>query len=150
MPAWPIAVSNKVVARNDTGQFITACEIGGRDTMRDIATQGAELSRQLAPVGKKPDPRTPKLRDAISLSYTSTTAQWRCVARHAIIIEKTGSTQHFQSGDVQFFWEKRGRMWTPGDNLISHPPTRPQPYLRPAYIMMMARALDIARSHYPQ
>lgn len=144
-----VAVSPNVIARNSFGQFIAQCEIAGVQTMQDVADAGAELSRQLAPVGKKPDPRTPKLRDAIFPHAVGTRANWKCVARHAVIVEKTGSVQHFQTGRVTFEWEKMGRMWRPGDNLIDHPPTTPQPYLRPAYEVMMQKWSYYAHLHYP-
>lgn len=145
-----VAVSNKVIARNSFGQFIAECELAGAQTMQEVAEHGAELSRQFAPVGKKPDPRTPKLRDAITSAYTATTAHWKAIARHAVIVESTGSVQHFQTGDASFFWERESRMWTPGKNMIDHPPTTPQPYLRPAYEIMMNAWMSMAQRHYPQ
>lgn len=145
-----IAVSNKVIARDEFGRFIAECEAAGIATMRDIANKGAELSREFAPVGKRDDPRTRHLKESITAHYSGTTAYWKADARHAVIVEKTGSVWHTQTGDVSFFWEKAGRMWKPGINLIRHPPTAPKPYLRPAYEIMMATWMDYAKRYYPQ
>jgi hypothetical protein len=144
-----IAVSNKVIARDEFGRFISECKIAGENTMRDIAEKGADLSRQLAPKGHKPDPRTRRLVEAITSSYTATTAHWEADARHAIAQEQ-GAGPHEISGNVSFFWEKMGRMWRPGKNMIQHPGNRAQPYLRPAYQIMMATWMDYARRYYPQ
>jgi hypothetical protein len=144
-----IAVSAKVIARDEFGRFIEACRIGGTETMRDISEKGAQLSRELAPIGKKPDPRGPRIVDSITSYYTSTTAHWQAATPWAID-QELGAGAHEIPGNVSFFWEREGRMWHPGDNTIHHPGNRPQPYLRPSYQAMMAQCLAIARTHYPQ
>jgi hypothetical protein len=144
-----IAVSNKVIARDEFGRFIAACKVAGSETMRDIANKGADLSRQFAPKGHKPDPRTPRIVDSITSYSTATTAHWEADARHAIAQEQ-GAPPHEIPGDVSFFWEKMGRMWNPGKNTIHHPGNPAHPYLRPAYQIMMATWMDYAKRYYPQ
>lgn len=144
-----MAVSNRVVARDSFGQFIAACNIAGEQMMRDMADDGAELSRRLAPKGAKDDPRTPHLADAITAHYTATTAQWQATARHALA-QELGSVRHPQTGWVSFFWEKEGRDWEPGPNIIDHPGNPPHPYLRPAYEAIMGRWMEYARRYYPR
>lgn len=144
-----VAVSNTVIARSDIGRFISLCEEAGARMMADIANDGANLSRELAPKGVKDDPRTPHLADSIVAESTSTAARWKATARHALA-QELGSIRHPQSGWVHFFWEKEGREWEPGPNIIDHPGNPPHPYLRPAYEAMMARWMVYARRHYPR
>lgn len=143
-----IAVSNHVIARNAFGQFIRQVEVAGPETMADIARDGAQLSRDLAPVGHKNDPRTPHLRDSIRGVARGTTAHWEATARHALP-QETGGAAHLQTGEVSFFWEREGRDWTPGPNQINHPGNPAHPYLRPAYEAMMGRWMNYARRYYP-
>jgi hypothetical protein len=144
-----IAVSNKVTARNGLGQFIRDCEQAAEYTVRDAIEEGAKLSRALAPSGTKPDPRTVPLKDSITSAMTSRTqGHWSSSARHALAIEK-GASPHGIPGNVSFFWENQGRWWTPGSNVIQHPGNAAQPYLRPAYEVIMHRIMGIARRHYP-
>jgi len=143
-----IAVSNKVIARNGFGRFIAECKLAGAETMKDIAEKGADLSRQFAPKGHKPDPRTPRIVDSIRSSSTATTAHWEADARHALYQEK-GAGPHEITGAVSFFWEKMGRMWRPGSNMIQHPGNPAHPYLRPAYLIMMSTWMDYAKRYYP-
>lgn len=144
-----IAVSNKVIARDEFGRFIAECRMAGELTMRDLAEKGAELSRVMAPKGHKPDPRTPRIVDSIRSSYTATTAHWEADARHALYQEK-GAPPHAIPGDVSFFWEKMGRMWRPGHNIIAHPGNPAHPYLRPAYEIIMATWMSYAKRYFPQ
>lgn len=144
-----VAVSNRVVARDSFGLFIRACEVAGENMMRDMANDGAQLSRDFAPKGFRDDPRTPHLVDTISASYTATSAHWQATARHALAVE-FGSSRHYQTGWARFFWEKEGREWEPGRNLIDHPAVGAHPYLRPSYDIIMARWMNYARRYYPR
>lgn len=158
-----IAASNRVIARNGIGQFTAECAAAARDTIDDAVTQGAQISRHIAPKGNKPDPRTSKLGDSIEPRVLSrTSGQWVATARHALP-QELGASAHTISGnpDLAFFWEKEGRMFLPASTLfggqfgfpavttVSHPGNAPQPYLRPAYEAIMARLIQIARSNYP-
>lgn len=144
-----VAVSNRVIARNTFGQFIAECELARENMLRDMAEEGAALSRSLAPQGTKNDPRTVHLRDAITAKSTATAAHWEANARHALAQEK-GGAPHTQTGWAQFFWEKEGREWQPGPNRISHPGNPAHPYLRPAYEIIMGRWMQYARRYYPR
>jgi hypothetical protein len=143
------AVSNRVVARNGIGRFRQQCSDAAENTIRDAVEEGAELSRSLAPVGHKKDPRTVKLKDSIESEVLSrTSGQWKSTARHALAIEKSAKP-HPITGWVNFFWEREGRNWDGGPNMIQHPGNAAQPYLRPAYEIIMRRIMEIARRNYP-
>lgn len=138
-----------VVARNGIGQFVRDVEGAATSTVKDAIEEGADLSRTLAPVGKKPDGRTVKLKDSITTEMLSRTqGRWTSRARHTLAIEK-GAAPHEITGDVSFFWEKHWRMWEPGENMIQHPGNAAQPFLKPAYDAVSRRLMSIARRHYP-
>jgi hypothetical protein len=148
-------VSNRVVVRDGIGRFIAECEAAASRTVDDILDEGVELSRQMAPVGSKPDPRTVSLREGFFVQKLGRTAGvWGNFARHALAIEK-GARPHTIEGRpfMRFYWEEARRMWIPGlfgeQDIINHPGNDAQPYLRPAYRTVMNRAMDIARRHYP-
>lgn len=144
-----VAVSNRVVVRNSIGRFRQACSDAAEETIREAVEEGAALSRSLAPVGHKNDPRTVHLKDSVESEVLSrTSGQWKSTARHALAIEK-GAVPHPITGWVSFFWENEGRDWTPGPNEIQHPGNSAQPYLRPAYETIMRRIMSIAREKYP-
>lgn len=144
-----VASSTHVVLRNSMGQFIRDCEEAAGRTIEDAVKEGAQLSRDLAPVGTKVDKRTIPLRDSIEPVVVSRThGFWQATARHALAIEK-GAVPHPISGKVKFFWEEEGRWWTPGDNVINHPGNAAQPYLAPAYKVIMKRVPSIMRRYYP-
>jgi hypothetical protein len=143
------AVSNRVVSRNGLGQFIRECEQAAERTARDLVERGAELSRNFAPVGHKVDPRTIPLAQSIeSRMISSTSGEWFATARHALPVE-FGAGPHEITGQVHFWWENEGRWWEPGDNMINHPGNPAQPYLRPAYEIVMGMAIDVADENYP-
>lgn len=142
------AVSNKVIARDNFGRFISEIEAGGEKMMEAMMEDGMKLSRALAPKGVKDDPRTPKLVDSIDGTYTATTAQWWADARHALA-QEFGAVPHEITGWVNFFWEREGRDWEPGPNRIQHPGNAAQPYLRPAYESVMRRWASFARRYLP-
>lgn len=144
-----IAVSNRVVARNDIGRFIRDCEVAGTRTVESAIEKGAQLSRDLAPVGLKNDTRTSHLKDSINTKMLSgNSGVWIASARHALAVEK-GARPHEIPGNVSFFWENEDRFWNPGDNMIQHPGNDAQPYLRPAYVIVMREIMGIARGKYP-
>lgn len=144
-----MAVSNHVIVRNNFGQFIRECEAAGTKTVQDAVKKGAKLSRALAPIGVKPDPRTPSLRASIEpVMFDERHGAWYADARHALPIEY-GAAPHLITGNVTFFWEEEGRDWTPGDNWIQHPGNDAQPYLRPAYEIVMRTIMEEARRNYP-
>lgn len=149
-----IAVSNRVIARDSFGRFIAECQAAGPKTVRDMARDGAKLSKALAPVGHKPDPRSIPIRESIDWRSAGTTGYWFATARHALF-QELGAGPHTIMGSpfLRFFWEAAGRMWIPGlmgpQDIINHPGNPPQPYLRPAYEAIMAKAMAYARKYYP-
>lgn len=144
-----IGVSNRVVARNGIGRFISECEAAATTSVEDAIERGAALSIEMAPKGAGDDPRTIALADSIYAEMTgATSGHWIATARHALPVE-FGSVAHDQTGDVSFFWEAEGRMWEPGPNIIKHPAVGAQPYLRPAYKAIMGEMMQILKKHYP-
>lgn len=142
-----VAVSNKVIARDNFGRFINKLEAAKVATMDDLANAGANLSRQFAPKGIKRDPRTPHIADSIIAESTPTTASWKVLARHGLP-QETGSKEHEITGQVAFFWEREGRWFRPGPNMIHHPGNPAKPYLRPAYEIIMKTWMDFAKRRY--
>jgi hypothetical protein len=121
----------------------------GEATLAELAEKGAAKSRELAPVGKKADKRTPKLKDSITAHSDHEKAEWTATARHALITEEGGGPSQIP-GEVSFYWEIEGRWWKPGHNVINHPATFAQPYLAPALFDIMDKWTEVARRYYPQ
>lgn len=125
-----------------------ALEMAGARMVADMAEDGAKIARELAPVGVKADPRTKRIVDSIVSYATRTSAHWGVVGtRHGMIIEKGGGPALIP-GNVSFWWEKEGRRWLPGDNVIHHPPTAAKPYLQPSFDTVMSNWLQYARRYY--
>lgn len=150
-----VGVSNRVVVRNELGRFISDCEQAGENTAKKLVERGAKMSRELAPVGPKHDPRTIPLAQSIRARMISrTSGVWESYARHALH-QEFGTRAHTMYGSpyFQFYWEAMGRMWIPGlfadQDIINHPGHGPQPFLRPAYEAVMAQAMAVARAEYP-
>lgn len=134
--------------RNRWGQFAAHYEHAGEQTVKDAIDEGARLSRSLAPVGTKPDPRTIPLRESIEPVMTSRTrGSWIAHARHAKPIE-FGARPHPITANVRFWWESAGRMWIPGIGWINHPGNSAQPFMRPAYQIIKRRMSEIAHRNY--
>lgn len=155
-----IAASNRVVARNGLGRFIRECELAGERTVDKLIEDGAKMSSEMAPRGSKPDPRTVPLHASLrTKKYSRTSGAWYSIARHALPIEKSAGP-HFISAYVSFFWDKMGRDWMSppmykavtgydGADPIHHPGNAAQPFLRPAYEIVMREAMRVARAEYP-
>lgn len=158
--AGGFAVSNRVVARNNIGQFIRECEVAAERTIEKAVREGAALSRTFAPVGHKPDLRTIPLKDSIyTKMFGRTSGEWGAAARHALAQEK-GAGPHIIAGDpdLSFFWEAKGRRFVPASEfyhtpglvtIVNHPGNPAHPYLRPAYEIISQRIMAIARGEYP-
>lgn len=155
-----IAVSNRVIARNGIGRFIAECEIAGTRTVQKLIKRGERLSKDFAPRGHKHDPRTIPLVDSIESRMTGrTSGEWYATARHALPQEK-GAAPHVIAGSphLRFFWDEQGRMFVPAEEfygvpgavtMVNHPGNPPQPYLRPAYEIVMREAMRVADREYP-
>lgn len=155
-----IGVSNRVIARNSIGRFIEACSEAAFETVQDSIKEGAKLSREMAPVGHKHDSRTIPLRDSIEWTMTGrTSGHWQATARHALPQELSAAPHEIVgSPGLRFFWEARGRMFEPAEiyynepglvTVVSHPGNPAQPYLRPAYEIVMGHVMQIAAEKYP-
>lgn len=154
------AVGPRVITRNAIGQFAAECERAAGETAHDIAKEGMELARTLAPAGHKPDRRTLPIRDSFYLQRYSAT-QWAFAnsARHALPQER-GARPHIIIGSpaFQFFWEAQRRDWVPASiyygvpglvDVINHPGNAAQPFMGPAWDVVKQRAVAIMRRHYP-
>lgn len=140
-------IITKITTHDEFGRFTSFSTAAGKAMLEEMAEEGAKLSRELAPRSGKNDPRSKSVADSMESHVSGDTASWTSTARHAMAVE-LGSVRHFQSGWVNFFWEKAGRDWEPGPNLIDHPPTAPKPYLRPAWEIIMSRWPEFARRHF--
>jgi hypothetical protein len=149
-----LLVSNRVIMRDSFGRFIAECKQAGPKTVKDMVQDGAKLSRQMAPVGRDHDTRSIPIKQSINYRVAGTTGYWFATARHALF-QELGAGPHLILGSpfLQFFWEAEGRMWVPGamgpQDVVNHPGNPPQPFLRPAYEVIMARWARYADRHYP-
>jgi hypothetical protein len=144
-----VAVSNRVLARNNLGQFIAACQRAATETVEEAIKEGEDLAKDFAPEGHKKDPRTVTLREGMYHKMLSATSgEFGCRARHALP-QEFGAVPHDITGNVTFWWDAEGRPWLPGHNVIKHPGNPASPYLRPAYSAIMARVMRIAAAKYP-
>lgn len=155
-----LAISPRLILRNDLGRFIREVEVAGETLASKLVERGASLSRAMAPVGHKHDRRTIPLRDSIGHEmYSRTAGSWFATARHAMAQEK-GGRPHIITGDphLSFYWEAARRRWIPADefyhqpglvDVVNHPGNPAQPYLRPAYEIVLREAMTVAREVYP-
>lgn len=155
-----LAISGIVQGRNKFGEYITECEAAATRTVEKAVERGAELSRQFAPVGHKPDLRTIPLKDSITtVMFNAREGAWGSAARHALPQEK-GAAEHDITGFLGFYWEERGKSfvwddpkydnWTEEEGAtISHPGNDAQPFLYPAYRIITQKLPGIAAREYP-
>lgn len=155
-----IAVSNRVISRNGIGQFRAACEKAATATVKKAVQRGARLSRTFAPEGSKVDPRTQPLKNSIAWRMTGrTSGEWYADARHALPQELSAGPHIIEGNpDLAFYWEAAGRMFVPASSfykqpglvtVVNHPGNPAQPYLRPAYEIVMKQVMSIADAEYP-
>jgi hypothetical protein len=150
-----IAVSNRVVARNHFGMFIRDCEQAAAATVSDLIDEGMDISKDLAPRGSKADHRSTPIKESFFKEMRGRTAGvWGNFSRHALH-QEYGTRAHLIMGNptMRFWWDNAGRMWIPGlygePDIIHHPGHSAQPFMRPAYKIVMRRAMAVARRHYP-
>ena len=150
-----VATSNRVAVRNGIGRFREKCEQAGHDTVEEMVKRGAQMSRHLAPSGTDHDPRSIPLKQSIfPRMISSTQGVWEAFARHAMFVEEN-TRPHPMTGNpfFQFYWENASRMWVPGlfgePDVVNHPGTTAQPFLRPAYEAVMAQAMTVAKQKFP-
>lgn len=149
-----IAISSQVHKRNGIGQFISECSAAASASVDEMLDEGVNISREEAPKGVKHDPRGSLEEGFFTHKLSRTSGVWGNDARHALPIE-LGAAPHVIEGSpyLHFYWEAAGRMWIPGlmgdTDIVNHPGNAAQPYLRPAYERVMARAMSIMRRYYP-
>ena len=149
-----LSISNRVHYRDNFGRFIAQCKAAGPKTVEDMVKDGAKLSRQMAPVGSDDDPRSIPIKQSINYRVAGTSGYWYATARHALA-QELGAGPHTIMGSphLQFYWDNEGRMWQPGAmgpvDIVNHPGNPPQPYLRPAFEVIMARWAKYAQRWYP-
>ncbi len=149
-----IAVSTRVFARSSLGRFIADCKGAGTKTVQELVSDGANMSRDMAPR------ETGELAASIAwVMLSATSGAWYATARHALP-QEFGGAPHVIRGNptLHFYWEEAGRMWIPAAefygqpglaDLVNHPGNAAQPYLRPAYHAIMAKSLSVADRYYP-
>lgn len=138
-----IAVSSRVTIRDEFGRFISACDEAATATVEEVIRKGAALSAAMAP----------KRSGALAASITpamidSRSGHWYSDLKYALP-QETGSVPHEITGRVSFFWEREGRPWRPGDNMIHHPGNPATHYLLSGYEIVFKDAIAIADKHYP-
>ena len=155
-----MAITGTLVARNEFGRFISECEAAATRTVEKAVEQGAELSRAMAPIGHKPDPRTIPLKDSITtVMFSARSGAWGSSARHALAQEQ-GASAHEITGFLGFYWEEKGKSFVWDDPrydnwneeegaTVHHPGNDAQPFLYPAYRVIAQRLGGIAASEYP-
>jgi hypothetical protein len=118
--------------------------------LKEMAQEGATLSEILAPQGKEPDKRVtdPPIAGSIYWDADSDSAVWGTGTRHGAAVE-LGSSRHYQTANVSFYWEREGRWWGASYGLIDHPATRAKPFLRPAFQQVMSEWHVFAERHMP-
>lgn len=152
-----VAVSPNVRVRNELGRFVSRLDRAGIATAREAVQKGARISRAKAPVGTKADRRGPKLKASIYWEHRGTTGHWGSRARHAMAIE-FGSPRHDIPGnpDLLFWWTKYGRFYVPSSEfygipgmqtVVDHPGNQPQPFLGPAFEIVMADIGDMYKKN---
>ncbi len=150
-----IAVTGRLAARNNMGQFIAACEKAATATVEDAIDRGEKLSKNFAPTGHKVDRRTVTLEAGMFKEMLSSTqGRWGNFARHALPIE-LGAGAHAIMGNpfLHFYWDAAGRWWVPGlhgsPDVVQHPGNAAQPYLKPAFDIIKGELASIAAQNYP-
>jgi hypothetical protein len=150
-----MGVSPRVVVRDDFGRFISECLAASSRTVDQLLDEGIAISQGLAPVGHKVDRRSPPIHASFyKRKLSRTSGVWGNDARHALA-QELGARPHPIVGSpyLLFYWERERRMWVPGlagtPDIINHPGNEAQPFLRPAYEIVMNNAIETARRNFP-
>ena len=138
-----IHVSNQVGVRNDMGRFIADIEAAAPKLIQASLNAGEEVAIANTNVD------TGRLAGSFFTRLVSRTqghlgnpvpyAKW----------QDEGGDPHEQEGWVSFFWEKRGRMWNPGNNLINHPGNDGTGFMLKGYNAAKAFAKANMAAFYP-
>lgn len=148
-----VATTKTFIARDNFGRFIGQLDKAATDTVQDMVVDGAKLSRKLAPKGKKRDPRYPTTlsKSVVPAMLDGRTGVWGSDLPYALVRERGGGGWLI-TGNLNFFWEKKGRWWhTPRGmaSTVRHPATKGTRYLQNSYDIIMLRWMQYARRNYP-
>jgi hypothetical protein len=148
--------------RNNSGQFGQRMDAKAKRVMRDLCQEGADISRDMAPIGKF-EPRfdgskskTPgELKRSIEVFITPGGGQWGSKLDYALAIEK-GAKPHPISGNPFLSFPRRTaktKMPVTGKKagfvsvrVVSHPGNAPRPYLRPAFEEIKGKILPALKA----
>lgn len=145
--AGQVEVRTGVQFRDERGRFLAKIKEGSLAAFKEMAEDGAAIAHDLAPPpSAKRDPRSAHITDSFYHDAGEDYALWGNSARHAMAVEE-GSIRHLQSGNVSFFWDKKGRWWKSGSNLIDHPATAAKSYLRPSYYAIVQEVRTYLKRH---
>lgn len=147
-----VVYSNRVIARNNFGQFIRDCEQAANATVLDTVQEGADLAASFAPR------RTGRLASSIKpFMLSATSGVWGSGLKYAAA-QETGAKRHTITPNVQFFWDKAGRWWIAPEKYwggdppfppINHPGNPGTHYMKQSAAIMRRRMTQIAKTHYP-
>jgi hypothetical protein len=149
-----VVYTNRVIARNNFGQFIRECEQAAEATVEQTVTEGAEIAASFAPK------RTLRLASSIKpFMLSRTSGVWGTNVPYAASQER-GAVPHPISAYVSFYWHKVGRQWLhppeyerlfgfPGADPIQHPGNPATHFLRDSFQIMSRRITTIAKARYP-
>ncbi len=149
-----VVYTNRVVARNEFGRFIRACEQAAEASVLETVTDGADLAAALAPK------RSGRLAASIKpFMLSSTSGVWGSNVKYAAAQEK-GASAHTITAYVSFYWDKMGRQWLypttyqrltghPRADPINHPGNPATHFLRDSAAVMRRRMIRTAKSRYP-
>lgn len=129
-----LTLHTRVTARDHLGRFLSKIHEDAVRTVEETAKRTADVARSGATV------KTGAMRSSIRAISLGATTWGVTVGTDHWKYQEDGTGPHPISGNVRFFWESRGRMWTPGSNTISHPGN-------PA-VHFMAHAHSFANSYF--
>jgi len=120
-------VQTRVVARDEFGHFIAAKNRAITASVEEAVQEGAKSAAALASrkTGAMAGSIEPVMLSATSGAVAVGTDHWR----H----QEYGTRPHPITGNVLFWWQKRGRYFTPGYNTINHPGNPGVHFMRAGY-----------------
>jgi hypothetical protein len=136
-------VSNQVIARDDLGKFIADIENAAPRLIEASLDAGVDAAKAVTPVD------TGRLRNSFASRLLSRTVGIFSNSAPYARWQDEGGDPHQQTGWVTFLWEKRGRMWNPGDNMINHPGNDAAHFMRTGYRAACAYAKANMGRFYP-
>lgn len=110
-----VTVGARVLARNHLGQFLAKVDRAIVAGLESTVRHGAEVAIAAAPE------KTGELKATIEPVMLSDREAALTVGTHYWKYQEYGTRPHDITGHVRFWWEKEGREWEPGANIINHP-----------------------------